>query len=89
MLYCGNRIERRANFAFLQLIEGEQMRNRIFGLIGVVWGGAVLISSLVKGGVQGSGAYAAGQSGAMVFASLMLLVGMYYLVKGDGTGPKG
>jgi hypothetical protein len=36
------------------------MRNRIFGGIGVVWGGAVVVFALLRGGPQGEGAYAAG-----------------------------
>lgn len=62
------------------------MRNRIFGGIGVLWGGAVVVSALAKGGAQGKGAYAAGQTGGIVFGVLLLVVGAYYLVKGDGAG---
>jgi hypothetical protein len=58
------------------------MRNRIFGAIGVIWGGLMLVSALLRGGVQGSGAYATGQSAALVFAGFLVLVGGYYLVKG-------
>ncbi len=58
------------------------MRNRIFGGIGVVWGGLMLVSAFLRGGPRGSGAYAAGQNAALVFAVVMVLVGGYYLVKG-------
>ena len=58
------------------------MRNRIFGAIGVTWGGLMLISSFMRGGPQGSGAYAAGQTGALVFAVLLVVIGGYYLAKG-------
>jgi hypothetical protein len=58
------------------------MRNRIFGAIGVIWGGLMLVSALLRGGPQGSGAYAAGQNAALVFAVLLVLVGGYYLAKG-------
>jgi len=34
------------------------MRNRIFGAIGVIWGGFMLVSAFLQGGPQGSGAYA-------------------------------
>jgi hypothetical protein len=61
------------------------MRNRIFGAIGVIWGGAVLVYSLTKGGPQGQGAYAAGEIGAMIFGGVMFVVGLYYLIKGSGT----
>jgi hypothetical protein len=58
------------------------MRNRIFGAIGVIWGGLMLVSAISRGGPQGSGAYAAGQTGAQVFAVLLVVVGGYYLLKG-------
>jgi hypothetical protein len=60
------------------------MRNRIFGAIGVLWGGGMLVSALVRGGAQGSGAYAAGQTAALVFAVVLVAVGGYYLLKGSG-----
>jgi hypothetical protein len=58
------------------------MRNRILGAIGVIWGGLMLVSALLRGGPQGSGAYAAGQTAGLVFAVLLVLVGSYYLIKG-------
>jgi hypothetical protein len=58
------------------------MRNRIFGGIGVVWGGLMLLSAFIRGGPQGSGSYAAGQTAALVFAVLLVVVGGYYLTKG-------
>lgn len=59
------------------------MRNRIFGFIGVLWGGAMLVSAFLRGGPQGSGAYAAGQNGALIFAVVLVIVGAYYLLKGS------
>jgi hypothetical protein len=64
------------------------MRNRIFGLIGVLWGGAILVSAFSQGGAQGSGAYAAGQNAALVFAVVLVAVGGYYLLKGSGRTAK-
>jgi hypothetical protein len=58
------------------------MRNRIFGAIGVIWAGLMLVSAYLRGGAQGSGAYAAGQSAALVFAVLLVIVGGYYLMRG-------
>jgi hypothetical protein len=58
------------------------MRNRIFGGIGVVWGGLILVTWFMRGGPQGSGAYAAGQTGALVFGVLLLIIGAYYVLKG-------
>ena len=60
------------------------MRNRIFGATGVLWGGGMLVSAFLRGGAQGSGAYAAGQTAALVFAVVLVAVGGYYLLKGSG-----
>jgi hypothetical protein len=42
----------------------------------------MLVSAYLRGGPQGSGSYAAGQTAALVFAVLLVLVGAYYLTKG-------
>ena len=63
------------------------MRNRIFGAIGVVWGGAMIWRAFFGSGLQGSGAYRQGQNAALVFAILLFLVGGYYLVKGGSKKP--
>ena len=61
------------------------MRNRIFGGIGVLWGGALVLRWLTSGtSASGSSAYQAGQSGAVVFGGLMLLTGLYYLLRKPG-----
>lgn len=60
------------------------MRNRIFGAIGIVWGGLILLSTFFRRGPQGSGSYAAGQNAALGFAVLLVLVGGYYVAKGGG-----
>jgi len=52
------------------------MRNRIMGGIGVLWGGAVVVFSLLKGGAQGEGAYAAGQTGGIFLGGLLFVVGL-------------
>jgi hypothetical protein len=57
------------------------MRNRIFGAIGLIWGSLILVTAFLRGGPQGSGSYAAGQTGALVFAVLLVVVGGYYFVK--------
>jgi len=59
------------------------MRNRIFGAIGVVWGVAVLISAFLRGGPEGSGAYAAGNTAGIVLGALLFIVGGYYLIRGS------
>jgi hypothetical protein len=60
------------------------MRNRILGAIGVIWGSSALYQALTKG-VSGDGSYATGQRIGYLFGFLMLLVGAYYLLKGDGA----
>ena len=57
------------------------MRNRIFGAIGLIWGSLILVTAFLRGGPQGSGSYAAGQTAALVFAVLLVVVGGYYLAK--------
>ena len=59
------------------------MRNRIFGAIGLVWGGLILVRTFFVGGPEGSGAYRQGQIGAIIFAALLVIVGAYYLIKGN------
>lgn len=76
--------------ALLGLLEAAEaiMWARILGAIGVLWGGAILVVGLMKGGPRGEGAYAAGQVGGLVFGGLLFVVGLYYLVKGGGPSKK-
>jgi hypothetical protein len=62
------------------------MRNRILGAIAVLWGAVALVRAYLGGGPIGTGAYRQGQIAALVFAALLVLVGGYYLFKGDGKG---
>lgn len=57
------------------------MRNKIFGTIGVLWGGAILANGILGQSPQGSEAYQAGQTGAFVFGGLMFTAGIYYFFK--------
>jgi peptidoglycan/LPS O-acetylase OafA/YrhL len=59
------------------------LRNRIFGAIGVIWGGLILARTFFVGGPQGSGAYHQGQMAAIIFAAVLVIVGAYYLLKGN------
>jgi hypothetical protein len=70
----------------LDTIEEAQMRNRILGAIGVLWGGFILMGRLTADRpVDGPGAYAAGQIAGLVFAALLLAAGLFYLIKGGGS----
>ncbi len=58
------------------------MRNKIFGGIGILWGGALVLRRMLSDSpATGSDAYQAGQSGAVVFGALLLVVGLYYFFK--------
>jgi hypothetical protein len=57
------------------------MRNKIFGAIGIIWGGAILANGLFGQPPQGSDAYQAGQSGALVFGGILLVAGIYYFFR--------
>jgi MFS family permease len=61
------------------------MRDRIFGGIGVAWGTAILvswISKLFKGELpSGNSGYVMGQYIGLLFAFLLVGVGLYYLTK--------
>jgi hypothetical protein len=57
-------------------------RNRVFGLIGVLWGGAIIIGRVLGlSAASGTGAYAAGQVAGLGFGILLLIVGAYFLAK--------
>ncbi len=62
------------------------MRNRTLAWIGVIWFGAVLIYSFIKGWPEGEGAYAAGRRVGIFVAGLLFVVSLYYLIKGGGSG---
>lgn len=58
------------------------MRNKIFGGIGIVWGGALLARWLMADApVAGTAAYQSGQSGAVLFGAAMWVAGLYYFFK--------
>ena len=56
------------------------MRNKISGLIGMLWGGGIVVSRLVSES-PASGAYQAGQMAALVFGLVLLGAGLYYFFK--------
>jgi hypothetical protein len=59
-------------------------RNRIFGAIGVLWGGGVLAHHFLSSAppAASDSAYGAGVSMGLVFGAAMLAAGVYYLVRG-------
>jgi hypothetical protein len=56
-------------------------RNRIFGIIGVVWGGGVVVSALFRT-LADNAAYAAGQRVGFILGGLLFIVGLYYAIRG-------
>ena len=58
------------------------MKNIIFGVIAVLWGGAMMVDTILKGGFQGEGAYFAGQLGGLIFGVLLFFAGLYGLYLG-------
>jgi hypothetical protein len=63
--------------------DDPRMRNRLWGLIGVVWGGAIVLRRLFleSPAPESGGAYAAGQTVGVLFGMVMVAIGLYYLVK--------
>ena len=68
---------------FATLGQGIQiMRVKIFGAIGIVWGGLIVASWLLADApASGSAAYQSGQYDTIIPGSVMLLVGLYYFFK--------
>ncbi len=58
------------------------MRNVIFGGIGVLWGGGILLYWFLGGGGRGEGAFGAGQAVGAVFGVLLFGAGLFYLISG-------
>lgn len=63
--------------------------NRFLGIIGVLWGGGILLFGLLNGGHdKGGGPYAAGRSIGWLFGLVLLVAGIYYLAKSPNKSPK-
>lgn len=56
------------------------MRNKIFGGIGILWGGAILVRGLLVG-TSGSGSYQSGQWVGFAIGALFLIAGLYTFFK--------
>ncbi|WP_368563718.1 LPXTG cell wall anchor domain-containing protein [Pseudoxanthomonas sp. UTMC 1351] len=58
------------------------MRNRIFGDIGILWGGGIVLTRLLSSSPSAdAGAYQTGQSAAFWFGVVMLGLGLFYFFK--------
>jgi hypothetical protein len=58
------------------------MRNLIMGVIGVLWGAAILLYALLTGGPKGEGPAFAGAVTADILGALMFVAGIYYAIVG-------
>jgi hypothetical protein len=63
-------------------MEEKAMRNVIFGGIGVLLGGVILLAPFLRGETRGGGAYSAGQMAGSGLGLLLFAVGLYYLIIG-------
>ena len=68
------------------------MRNKIFGGIGILWGGAIVIRWFITdtpasggGSAAYNAGYAAGHFAALLFGVAMFLAGLYYFFKKPNT----
>jgi hypothetical protein len=66
------------------------LRNRILGAIAAIWGSLIVVGRLGGGdAVDGADAYSGGQMTGLVFGVLLLVVGLYYLIRrSQSTRPK-
>ena len=55
------------------------MRNVILGTIGVLWGGAIVVSNLVRGVPSASGSYGAGALAGFLFGLGLVAAGAWTL----------
>ncbi len=59
------------------------MRNKILGTIGILWGGAILVSAFIRTAPlgNGGGAYAVGSVIGFLLGAAMLAAGIHYVRK--------
>jgi hypothetical protein len=58
------------------------VRNKIFGAIGVIWGALILYNGLSsRASEAGSEAYKSGQTAALFFGAILVVLGLYYFFK--------
>ena len=59
----------------------NEMRNKISGGIGIIWGGLILANGLLSDRSVGNEAYESGQGAGLVIGAILLLAGLYYFFK--------
>ena len=65
----------------------QRGRQRVLGMIVIVWGAGIIAYSLYYGGPQGEGAYFSGQMAGWVFCVLLIVVGLFYVLRKDKGRP--
>jgi len=60
------------------------MWDRIVGLVGVSWGGYVLVGAVLRAGREGTSAFGGSQISGLVLAVLFIIAGVYFLLRGAG-----
>jgi hypothetical protein len=64
-------------------VEVSVTKNRILGVVGVIWGGGIVLARLLGSAPPSPDpGYAAGQNAALLLGTLLAFVGLYYAVKG-------
>ena len=58
------------------------MRHLIGGIVGLLWGGGILLMAFLRGGPQGEGAYRAGSICGIVTGGLFFVAGAFSLFLG-------
>lgn len=53
------------------------MKNIILSVIGIIWGGAIVIRWFLSGADEGSGAFQTGQGFAAIFGAVILGLSIY------------
>lgn len=64
----------------LKQIKEISMKSLIFGIIGVIWGGFILISQFFRTQNPSAGAYGAGQMGGIILGGLLFIAGLWAII---------
>lgn len=73
----------------LDLDSNRTMRNKVFGVIGILWGGGITVRLLLGKVQTGNGAYGAGLIIGQMMGVMMLIAGLYAVFKpSDDVAPK-
>jgi len=57
------------------------MKNKIYGIIGILWGGGIIVYRSSEGYVEVEGAFGAGQDLGFILGVIILIVGLMKFFK--------